>query len=70
MLWFLVNIKSFISDAFMDDIAYTIYQIKHLHVDTYFIQQKKGYKLPTICKNYYVSKSADIYISGEGNTPH
>ena len=39
MLAYLVNINIFVSDVYMDDIFDIIYQIYHLNLDQYFIQQ-------------------------------
>ena len=40
MLSFLVNIKSYLSGVYMDDIAYRTCKLHHLHLEHYYIQQE------------------------------
>ena len=40
MFAYLVIYNSFVSDIYMEDIADTKYQLHHLHLEKYFIQQK------------------------------
>ena len=49
MLAFLVNINSFVSDVYMDNIADTICQIHYSHLEQYFIQQKHDLNFRHLC---------------------